>query len=59
MINVSQNFQCAETLAGLRMSFVLDDTDDCVYVWFFSLYLDDILHVFSMDIAMPIVKYGS
>ena len=42
MINVSQNFQCADDPAGLQMSLVLDDSYDCVDVGFLALQLDDI-----------------
>ena len=59
VINVSQNVQYADTPAGLILSLVLDDNDDCINVWFFALYLDGILHVSLFDIGMPIVKYGS
>ena len=42
MTNASQNFQCADALAGLRMSLVLKDTSDCVDVRFLALQLDGI-----------------
>ena len=35
--NASQNFQCADAPAGLRMSLVLDETDDCADVRFLAL----------------------
>ena len=42
MTNASQNFQCADALAGLRMSLVLKDMSDCVDVRFLALQLDGI-----------------
>ena len=39
---VSQNFQCADAPAGLRMSLVLDDPCDYVDVGFLALQLDGI-----------------
>ena len=49
MINVSQNFQCADDPAGLRMSLMLDDTDNCVNVGFLALQL---YGIFALDFFM-------
>ena len=47
VINVSQNFQCADVPAGLRMTLVLDDTYDCANVWFLILQLNGIFAFYN------------